>query len=64
VREHAERLGRLAEEEDDAGRGREVGGCEDRDVGLCGRGAQREGDGGEVEVGGEAGVNFLEDGFC
>lgn len=64
VREHAERLRGLAEEEDHAAGGREVGGGEDWDVRFGGRGTDGEGDGGEVVFGGQAGVDFFDDGFC
>ena len=64
VREHAELLGGLAEEEDHARGGLEVGGDKDGDMREGGGCAEREGDREEVVRGGEAGVDESGDGFC
>lgn len=62
MREHAQRLAGLAEEEDHAGLGEEVRGDEDGDVGVGGRGSDGERDGAEAS-GLEAGVDYVGDGF-
>ena len=63
MREHAEGLAGLAEEEDDAGLGGEVWGDEDGDMRAGGRVADGERDGSEA-FGLEAGVDYVGDGFC